>query len=103
MGLSLMANFLYGTLERIEIYFDADESIDIRRQIFGRQYLKLRITNASSLRTKISFAWLPFTQTLQLKIKRQKHLIAILRTPDENKWLKSEIDNYIDRYLENPG
>jgi eukaryotic-like serine/threonine-protein kinase len=97
VGLWLMTNFLYGALERIKIYFDTDGSLNIRRYMFGKQHINLRVTNISSLRTRISFAWLPFTQTLQLKINRSKHSIAILRSLAENEWLKSEIDHYIDR------
>jgi eukaryotic-like serine/threonine-protein kinase len=97
VGLWLVVKFLYGALERVDIYFDADRSITISKQIFGKEYFHRRLTNIQNLTTRISFSPIPFAQPLQLRIKHQKYSIALLLTPAENNWLKSEISTYIDR------
>jgi eukaryotic-like serine/threonine-protein kinase len=100
VGLWLMVKLAYGTLERVDIYFDTDE-VSISKHIFGREYDRQRLTIVRDLTTSIAFSIVPFTRSLQFDRSIQlhnhgkKYPLAQLLAPAENMWLKSEIDRYL--------
>lgn len=94
VGLWLMVKFLYGSLSLVTIYLDANKEVLITKYLLNSKYSNVKLTNVS---TAIAFALTPFARSLQLRDKGKKYSIAQLLSPAENIWLKSEIDNYIDR------
>ncbi len=93
-GLWLMVKFAYGSLERVNIYFD-DRDLTIVKHIFGREYFRQRLTNVSDLKTRLAFSIVPFARSIQLQNRGKKYSIAQLLAPAENNWLKSEIMSYV--------
>jgi eukaryotic-like serine/threonine-protein kinase len=96
VGLWLMVKFAYGTLERVNIYFDG-EDLTIVKHLSGQEYCSQRLTNVGDLKTRLAFSVVPFARSIQLQNRGKKYSIAELLTPAENNWLKSEIISYIDR------
>jgi eukaryotic-like serine/threonine-protein kinase len=96
VGLWLMVKFAYGTLERVNIYFDG-EDLTIVKHLSGQEYCRQRLTNVGDLKTRLAFSIVPFARSIQLQNRGKKYSIAELLTPAENNWLKSEIISYIDR------
>ncbi len=94
VGLWLMVKFAYGSLERVNICFDAHD-LTIVKYIFGKEYFRQRLTNFSDLKTRVSFSIVPFARSIQLQNRGRKYSIAQLLSPAENNWLKSEIMNYV--------
>jgi eukaryotic-like serine/threonine-protein kinase len=100
VGLWLMVKLAYGTLERVNIYFDT-EGILISKQIFGREYDRQKLTIVRDLTTSAAFSIVPFTRSLQfdrsiqLHNRGKKYPLAQLLSLAENMWLKSEIDRYL--------
>jgi eukaryotic-like serine/threonine-protein kinase len=94
VGLWLMVKFAYGSLERVNIYFDA-EDLTIVKHMFGKEYSRKRLTNIGELKTSMAFSLVPFARSIQLQNRGQKYSIAQLLAPAENEWLKSEIISYI--------
>ena len=94
VGLWLMVKFLYGSLSLVTIYLDANKEVLVTKYLLNSKYSNVKLTNVS---TAIAFALTPFARSLQLRDKGKKYSIAQLLSPAENSWLKSEIDNYIDR------
>jgi eukaryotic-like serine/threonine-protein kinase len=95
VGLWLMVKFAYGSLERVNIYFD-DRDLTIVKHMFGREYLRQRLTNVGELKASTAFSIVPFARSIQLQNRGKKYPIAQLLTPAENNWLRSEIDSYIE-------
>ena len=96
MGLWLMVKFAYGSLERVNIYFDAHD-LTIVKHMFDREYFRQRLTNVGNLKTRVAFSVVPFTRSIQLQNRGRKYSIAQLLALSENNWLISEINSYIDR------
>jgi eukaryotic-like serine/threonine-protein kinase len=96
VGLWLMVKFAYGSLERVNIYFDAHD-LTIVKHMFGREYFRQRLTNVGDLKTRVAFSVVPFARSIQIQNRGEKYSIAQLLTPAENNWLRSEIISYIDR------
>jgi eukaryotic-like serine/threonine-protein kinase len=96
IGLWLMVKFLYGSLSRVVIYFDADCEVKITKYLLNSKYASTKLTHPDLyLVPARSFSFVPFARSLQLRTKGQKCLIAQLLTPAENNWLKSEITSYL--------
>ncbi len=96
VGLWLMVKFLYGSLSRVVIYFDANCKVMITKYLLNSKYASTELTYPSLyLAPARSFSFLPFARSLQLRAKGKKCLIAQLLTPAENSWLKSEITCYL--------
>jgi eukaryotic-like serine/threonine-protein kinase len=96
VGLWLMVKFLYGSLSRVVIYFDADCEVKITKYLLNSKYASTKLTHPDLyLVPARSFSFVPFARSLQLRTKSQKCLIARLLTPAENNWLKSEIASYL--------
>jgi eukaryotic-like serine/threonine-protein kinase len=96
IGLWLMVKFLYGSLSRVVIYFDADCEVKITKYLLNSKYASTKLTHPDLyLVPARSFSFVPFARSLQLRTKGQKCLIAQLLTPAENNWLKSEIASYL--------
>jgi eukaryotic-like serine/threonine-protein kinase len=101
VGLWLMVKLAYGTLERVNIYFD-NADITIVKQIFGQEYYRQRLTVVRDLRTRVAFSIVPFARSIQfdrsiqLHNRGKRYSIAQLLAPAENNWLKSEIDRYLN-------
>jgi eukaryotic-like serine/threonine-protein kinase len=93
VGLWLMVKFLYGSLSRVTIYFDADREVTVTKYLFSSKYSSVKLTNVSAI---VNFALTPFARSIQVQSKSQKCSIAQLLTPAENNWLKSEIISFID-------
>jgi eukaryotic-like serine/threonine-protein kinase len=93
VGLWLMVKFLYGSLSRVTIYFDANQEVLINKYLLSSKYSSVKLMNVSAA---ISFSLTPFARSLQLRGKGDKYSIAQLLSTTENNWLKSEIENYID-------
>jgi hypothetical protein len=94
VGLWLMVKFLYGSLSRVTIYFDANKEVLVNKYLLGSKYSSIKLTDISAA---IAFTVTPFARLFQLRGKGKKYSIAHLLSPAENNWLKSEIENYIDR------
>jgi eukaryotic-like serine/threonine-protein kinase len=96
VGLWLMVKFAYGTLERVNIYFDAKD-LTIVKYMFSQEYFRKRLTNVGDLKTKVASSLVPFARSIQLQNRGKKYPIAQLLTPTENEWLRSEVNSYLDR------
>jgi eukaryotic-like serine/threonine-protein kinase len=94
LGLWLMVKFLYGSLLRVTIYFDANQEVIVNKYLLGSKYSSVKLTDVFAT---TAFTLTPFARTFQLRSKGKKYSIAHLLSPAENNWLKSEIENYIDR------
>jgi eukaryotic-like serine/threonine-protein kinase len=94
VGLWLMVKFLYGSLSRVTIYFDANKEVLVNKYLLGSKYSSIKLTDISAA---IAFTVTPFARLFQLRGKGKKYSIAYLLSPAENNWLKSETENYIDR------
>jgi hypothetical protein len=96
IGLWLMVKFLYGSLSRVVIYFDANCEVTITKYLLNSKYASTKLTHPDLyLLPARSFSFVPFARSLQLQTKSQKCSIAQLLTPAENNWLKSEIASYL--------
>jgi eukaryotic-like serine/threonine-protein kinase len=94
VGLWLMVKFLYGSLSRVTIYFDANKEVVVNKYLLSSKYSSIKLTDISAA---IAFTVTPSARLFQLRGKGKKYSIAHLLSPAENNWLKSEIENYIDR------
>jgi eukaryotic-like serine/threonine-protein kinase len=94
VGLWLMVKFLYGSLSRVTICFDASTEVLVNKYLLSSKYSSIKMTNVSA---SIAFTFTPFARLFELRSKGKKYSIAQLLSPAENNWLKSEIENYIDR------
>lgn len=94
VGLWLMVKFLYGALSRVTICFDASTEVLVNKYLLGSKYSIIKITNVSASTT---FTFTPFARSFELRSKGKKYSIAQLLSPAENNWLKSEVENYVDR------
>jgi hypothetical protein len=90
----LMVKFLYGSLSRVTIYFDANKEVVVNKYLLSSKYSSIKLTDISAA---IAFTVTPSARLFQLRGKGKKYSIAHLLSPAENNWLKSEIENYIDR------
>ncbi len=95
VGLWLMVKFLYASLSRVTIYFDANQEVLVNKYLLSSKYSSVKLTNVSA---GIAFTLTPFARSLQLRGKGNKYSIAQLLSPVENKWLKSEIDHILHQY-----
>jgi eukaryotic-like serine/threonine-protein kinase len=93
IGLWLMVTFLYGSLSRITINFDANKDVIISKYLLGRKYLNAKLTNVSTVK---AFTVNPFNCSLEFQSQNRTYSIATLLSPAENNWLKSEISSYLD-------
>ena len=94
VGLWLMVKFLYGSLSRVTIYFDASTEVLVNKYLLGSKYSSIKMIDISA---SITFTFTPFARLFELRSKSKKYSIAQLLSPAENNWLKSEIENYVDR------